>query len=259
MNQGVLDYDGSVIGVAHKMFISKEENDKHWLESFHPVFSLDRSSHENKSEFIMVGGHDLQIRKRTLVKGADALIVLPGGPGTFDEVWEMVCSRQIGIMDVPIVCVNVDGFYDSFSEILQRAHEEKFLYKDPSELLHFEPTSAKAVAYIEEALKERQQRNNQGANMQHKSEKIRQTLERKPSLLTSFYNLPFSFTSFGEGSDSEGDEYDTNDEYDAHEYENKTNGWFKMDGSRATSMILHLATFVVGVMVGVKYQVARQK
>lgn len=208
-----------------------------------------------------VGGHDLQIRKRTLVKGADALIVLPGGPGTFDEVWEMVCSRQIGIMDVPIVCVNVDGFYDSFSQILQRAHEEKFLYKDPSELLHFEPTSAKAVAYIEEVLKERKERNNhQDANVQHKSEKIRQTLERKPSLLTSFYNLPFSFSSFGEGSDSEGDDYDAYDEYDAYEHEKKTNGWFKMDGSRAaSSMILHLATFVVGVMVGVKYQVVRQK
>ena len=49
MNQGVLDFDGNVIGVAHKMFISKDEEDKHWLESFHPVFSLDRSSHENKS------------------------------------------------------------------------------------------------------------------------------------------------------------------------------------------------------------------
>jgi uncharacterized protein (TIGR00730 family) len=249
MNQGVLDYDGSVIGVAHKMFISKDERDTHWLESFHPVFSLDRSSHENKSEFILVGGNDLQIRKRTLVKGADALIVLPGGPGTFDEVWEMVCSRQIGLIDMPIVCVNVDGFYDSFSQILERAHQEKFLYKDPRDLLHFEPTSDKAVAYIEEFIKSSNKRNNQGANVVDTSKTIRQTLERKPSLLTSFYNLPFSFTSFGEESDSEGEGYDE------YENEEKKNG-FRIDG-RAS--FLHLATFVVGVMVGLRYQVVRQK
>ena len=37
-------------------------------------------------ELIVAGGDDLRERKRLLVEGADALIVLPGGPGTWDEV-----------------------------------------------------------------------------------------------------------------------------------------------------------------------------
>jgi predicted Rossmann-fold nucleotide-binding protein len=35
-----------------------------------------------------------------------------GGPGTWDELWEMACQRSIGFSGVPIVAINVDGFYD---------------------------------------------------------------------------------------------------------------------------------------------------
>ena len=61
----------------------------------------------------------------------------------------MACSKQIGIIDIPIVCVNIDGYYDYFYSILQRAHEDEFLYKRPEDILHFEPNSEKAVEWIE--------------------------------------------------------------------------------------------------------------
>ena len=65
-------------------------------------------------EMLVAGGTDLQERKRLLVKDADALIVLPGGPGTWDELWEMACGRNIGLHNLPICVVNVNDFYQPF-------------------------------------------------------------------------------------------------------------------------------------------------
>ena len=41
---------------------------------------------------------------------------------------------------MPIVCVNVDGYYDTFKAILSRAHEDELLYKHPRDIVHFEET-----------------------------------------------------------------------------------------------------------------------
>ena len=72
-----------------------------------------------------------------------------GGPGTWDELWEMACSRHIGFHSMPIVCVNVDGYYDNFKDMLSRAHDDELLYKHPDEILHFEETADAAVKWIE--------------------------------------------------------------------------------------------------------------
>jgi hypothetical protein len=99
---------------------------------------------------LVARGKDLQERKRLLVENSDALIVLPGGPGTWDELWEMACARNIGLADMPIVCVNTDGYYDSFRAMLERAHTERLTKLRPDEILHFEDGPEGAVRWIEE-------------------------------------------------------------------------------------------------------------
>ena len=94
----------------------------------------------------------MQERKKLLVEHADALLVLPGGPGTWDELWEMACIKQIGLnnKELPIVCVNVDGYYDPFQEMLEKAAEEGLLYtQNTADIVHFEPTPEAAIWYIE--------------------------------------------------------------------------------------------------------------
>ena len=61
----------------------------------------------------------------------------------------MACARHIGLHHMPIVCVNIDGYYDNFLTILQRAHEEEMLYKHPHEIVHFERTAEAAVEWVE--------------------------------------------------------------------------------------------------------------
>jgi predicted Rossmann-fold nucleotide-binding protein len=140
MNRGANDGDGAIVGVIHEAFVVDGSD---WFEGAHSVFN------STKHTFITAKGNDLQQRKKLLVEGADGLVVLPGGPGTWDELWEMACARHIGFHAMPIVCVNVDGYYDNFKSILVRAHEDELLYKHPDDILHFEETPEAAVKWIE--------------------------------------------------------------------------------------------------------------
>lgn len=162
MNQGVQDGNGSVMGIIHKEFVKvEEEGIVEWAEGCHAVFQRRKHYQNNTNDdsddlqlpitsLMIVGGGDLQYRKKKLVESADALIVLPGGPGTFDELWEMVCSKYVGFAgDIPIVCVNLGGYYDPFLEMLRRAHEGGMLYKDPKHILHFENNATDAIEYVE--------------------------------------------------------------------------------------------------------------
>ena len=140
MNRGANDGDGAIVGVIHEAFVVDGSD---WFEGAHSVFN------STKHTFITAKGNDLQERKKLLVQDADGLVVLPGGPGTWDELWEMACARHIGFHSMPIVCVNVDGYYENFKSILVRAHEDELLYKHPEDILHFVETAEAAVKWIE--------------------------------------------------------------------------------------------------------------
>jgi len=68
-----------------------------------------------------------------------------GGVGTFDELWEGVAEVSLGFKDVPIVCVNVNGYYDSFQQMLERAFADKLIYRPPNDLLGMESTASVSV------------------------------------------------------------------------------------------------------------------
>lgn len=113
----------------------------------------------------------------------------------------MACSRQIGIIDIPIVCVNIDGYYDSFQAILQRAHEDQFLYKHPKDILHFEPTSQKAVEWIENYIAERLESGENCMNRKGKRKIVRRQSMLKRMMST--FNIPSSpYNSLDDDRDS---------------------------------------------------------
>mmetsp|Transcript_13935 Transcript_13935/g.28768 ORF Transcript_13935/g.28768 Transcript_13935/m.28768 type:complete len:158 (+) Transcript_13935:1063-1536(+) len=95
------------------------------------------------------GGPDLQERKKFLVANTDALIVLPGGPGTWDELWEMACARHLNLNQLPIVCVNVDGYYEPFQQMLHRAYADKLIHLPPDEIVQFASGAEDAVRFVE--------------------------------------------------------------------------------------------------------------
>ena len=77
-------------------------------------------------------------------------IVLPGGPGTWDELWEMACSRNLGLIKLPIVCVSgSDGYYENFRLMLERAYKEGLVKNKPEDVVHFVNFAEDAVKWVE--------------------------------------------------------------------------------------------------------------
>lgn len=67
-------------------------------------------------------------RKAGLFRGADAVVFFPGGFGTLDELADILALKQNGFTGVPLLLVNVRGFFDPLLAWFRRAGREGFLY-----------------------------------------------------------------------------------------------------------------------------------
>ena len=70
---------------------------------------------------------DIHQRKRWMIEDVDAVVALPGGCGTFEELLEAITWKRLGLYVNPIVIVNVRGFYDPLVAMLDRAVAERFM------------------------------------------------------------------------------------------------------------------------------------
>jgi uncharacterized protein (TIGR00730 family) len=74
-------------------------------------------------------------RKARMSELADAFIALPGGYGTFEELFEVLTWAQLGLHDKPIALLNTRQYYDPLLEIIQHALTEGFIYSEHRTLL----------------------------------------------------------------------------------------------------------------------------
>ncbi len=77
---------------------------------------------------------DLQSRKARMIALADALIALPGGFGTFDEVFEALTWSQIGLHQKALGLLNLNGYFDPFVSLVAHAVREHFVYPEHESL-----------------------------------------------------------------------------------------------------------------------------
>jgi uncharacterized protein (TIGR00730 family) len=70
---------------------------------------------------------NMHARKRMMAERADAFLALPGGIGTFEELFEVWTWRQLGYHDKPIGILNVAGYYDLLLQFLQQSVDQQFL------------------------------------------------------------------------------------------------------------------------------------
>ena len=66
-------------------------------------------------------------RKQKMIEGSDAVIALPGGSGTFEELFEVLTLKRLGIFLGPVVIVNTRGYYDRIVQALQYCVDERFM------------------------------------------------------------------------------------------------------------------------------------
>jgi uncharacterized protein (TIGR00730 family) len=70
---------------------------------------------------------DMQERKRRMLECADAVVALPGGSGTFEELFEAITAKRLGFFLNPIILVNQRSFFDPCIAMLERCVEERFM------------------------------------------------------------------------------------------------------------------------------------
>lgn len=73
---------------------------------------------------------DMHERKKRIYSIGDAAVILPGGFGTLDELFEIVTWNQLTIHDKHIYILNSAGFYDHLVQHIERMKQEGFLYEE---------------------------------------------------------------------------------------------------------------------------------
>lgn len=112
---GVLEAGGKVIGI-----VPKNLNEPQLI-------------HANLTKLVVV--EDIQLRKAKMSELADAFIALPGGYGTFDELFETLTWAQIGLHKKPIGLLNTLKYYEPLLAMVNHALKEKFIYDEHKVLL----------------------------------------------------------------------------------------------------------------------------
>lgn len=112
---GALSEGGEVVGVIPQ-FLKKKELEHKQLTQIHVVETM----HE---------------RKALMNELSDAVIALPGGYGTMEELFEMLTWAQLALHKKPIGLLNIDGFYDSLIALSQTMIDKGFLKDEYRELL----------------------------------------------------------------------------------------------------------------------------
>jgi uncharacterized protein (TIGR00730 family) len=128
---GALNHKGKVIGVIPQFMIDLE-----W-------------GHTGITRMITV--QTMHQRKYKMLENSDAVIALPGGSGTLEEVLEVISLKRLGLYLNPIIIVNTDGFYDALSVQLQRCIEEKFMDARHSAMWTFVDHPREVLGAIREA------------------------------------------------------------------------------------------------------------
>ena len=124
----VLENGGGVTGVIPKFMVE---------QGWH---------HTGLSKLVEV--ESMHERKQLMADLSDAVIALPGGCGTLEELLEIITWTQLGLYLNPIVILNTNGFFDPLLDMLTRAIDENFMRRQHGEIWHVATTPEEAVELI---------------------------------------------------------------------------------------------------------------
>ncbi|KAE9631537.1 TIGR00730 family Rossman fold protein [Parasedimentitalea maritima] len=87
-------------------------------------------------------------RKKVMLYNADAVVVLPGGPGSLDELFEVLTWRQLGLHNKPIVILNTDGYWEKLRALLDHVVEQEFADTSLNQFLTWVETPAQVLEVL---------------------------------------------------------------------------------------------------------------
>lgn len=123
--EGARSRGGRVVGITPRLF-------------------ADRGYHDKLADELVItdGMHD---RKQLMAHRGDAFLVLPGGLGTYEELFEQLVARQLKLHRKPIVAVDLEGYFAPLRGLLVHGHRLGFIKPAALELLTYVATPEEAV------------------------------------------------------------------------------------------------------------------
>ena len=91
---------------------------------------------------------DMRERKATMEKYADVFVAMPGGFGTFEEIFEILVAKQLGYHDKPVIFVNFDGYYDNMLKMFDTLYENNFAKEEMKSLYFIANTVDEIFEYV---------------------------------------------------------------------------------------------------------------
>ena len=127
--RGTHDGGGRIIGIAPRFF------------------NVDGVLYPHCDELIYT--ETMRERKQKMEDLSGALIVSPGGIGTFEEFFEILTLKQLGRTKKPLVILNTAGYYDDMLNMMHRTVESNFMSAQTFDLIAVVNTPEQAIDYIE--------------------------------------------------------------------------------------------------------------
>ncbi len=96
---------------------------------------------------------DMHERKKLMYELSDAFLVLPGGMGTMDELFEILTWKQLGLHSKPIALLNVNNYYDPIISFLDNATDKGLVKPQDRKLLYASSNWSEIWTYFRENVK----------------------------------------------------------------------------------------------------------
>ncbi|WGW02428.1 LOG family protein [Tropicibacter oceani] len=91
-------------------------------------------------------------RKKVMLMNADAVVVMPGGPGSLDEFFEVLTWRQLGLHDKPIVLLDAQGYWGPLRALLQHTVDHGFAEDSLLDFVQCGATAEEVAGLLRRAL-----------------------------------------------------------------------------------------------------------
>lgn len=116
-----------------------------------PAFMCDEGwQHDGLTELKVVS--TMHERKAMMADMADAVVALPGGIGTFDELFEIITWKQLGLFTKPVVILNTNNYFHHFVEMLHVAAAEKFLRDEHRRIWQIVDTPEEVIPALQNSI-----------------------------------------------------------------------------------------------------------
>lgn len=142
-NGWTLIYGGNAVGLMGALADAARDNDGK-VVGITPRVLVDKGITDHQCHELIVTD-DMRQRKGLLELRGDAFVALPGGLGTFEEIFEIIVGRQLNTHTKPIVLLNIAGYYGPLLAMLQHGIDQRFIKADSHQLFH-------VALHVEEAM-----------------------------------------------------------------------------------------------------------